>query len=51
MRRENSFTEVEYEIPKEGCPFAPRCPNYMDECSKSVRRSELNGRIVNCNLY
>lgn len=51
MRKEDSFTEVEYEIPKEGCPFAPRCSDYTEECSKSVRRSELNGRIVYCNLY
>ena len=50
-RREESYTEVEYTVPHQGCPFAPRCPDYMEECSKSVRRYELNGRIVNCNLY
>ncbi len=51
MRREDSYTEIEYEIPPKGCPFAPRCPDYMKECSEKVRRVELNGRIVNCNLY
>ncbi len=50
-RREENYTEVEYTVPQRGCPFAPRCPDYMEECSKSVRRYELNGRIVNCNLY
>ncbi|WP_457599744.1 oligopeptide/dipeptide ABC transporter ATP-binding protein [Hydrogenivirga sp.] len=51
LRKEEDFEEYEYEIPSRGCPFAPRCPNYREECSKSVRRSELNGRLVNCNLY
>ena len=50
-REEDSFTEVEYEIPQKGCPFAPRCPDYMDDCSERVRRYEINGRIVNCNLH
>ena len=50
-RREESYAEIEYDIPKKGCPFAPRCPDYTQECSEKVRRSELNGRIVNCNLY
>ncbi len=51
MREEDSFMEMEYEVPKEGCPFSPRCPNYMEECSQGVRRSEVDGRIVTCNLY
>ncbi|RLJ70623.1 peptide/nickel transport system ATP-binding protein [Hydrogenivirga caldilitoris] len=51
FRREEDFKEVEYTVPQEGCPFAPRCPDYMQECSKSVRRSEFNGRLVSCNLY
>jgi peptide/nickel transport system ATP-binding protein len=51
LRKEEEYTEFEYEVPQQGCPFAPRCPSYMDECSQDIRRSELNGRIVNCNLY
>ncbi|EDP75836.1 oligopeptide/dipeptide ABC transporter ATP-binding protein [Hydrogenivirga sp. 128-5-R1-1] len=51
FRKEEDFKEVEYVIPEEGCPFAPRCPDYREECSRTVRRSELNGRLVNCNLY
>ncbi len=50
-RRGTEFEEVEYEIPEEGCPFAPRCPDYREECSFRVRRSEVNGRVVYCNLY
>ncbi len=50
-RKEESYSEVEYEIPERGCPFAPRCPRYMDECSLRVRRYESDGRVVNCNLY
>ena len=50
-RREESYAEIEYEIPQKGCPFAPRCPDYIQECSERVRRFELNGRIVNCNLH
>jgi len=51
FRKEEDFKEVEYLIPEKGCPFAPRCPDYREECSRTVRRSELNGRLVNCNLY
>ncbi len=51
FRKEEDFREVEYAVPQEGCPFAPRCPEYREECSKTIRRSELNGRLVNCNLY
>ncbi len=50
-RRAESYAEIEYEIPQKGCPFAPRCPDYIQECSERVRRFELNGRIVNCNLH
>ncbi len=50
-RREYSYEESEYSIPQRGCPFAPRCPEFMEECSTKVRRFELNGRVVNCNLY
>ncbi len=50
-RREYGFEENEYTIPTRGCPFAPRCPEFKEECSQEVRRSDLNGRIVNCNLH
>ena len=50
-RRETEVEEIEYDIPKEGCPFAPRCPEYREECSSLVRRSQLDGRVVYCNLY
>jgi peptide/nickel transport system ATP-binding protein len=50
-RRETDFEEAEYDIPKEGCPFAPRCSDYREECSLRVRRSEIDGRVVYCNLY
>jgi len=51
MRRAEEHTETEYEIPQEGCPFAPRCPEVLKECSHTIRRVELNGRILSCNLY
>lgn len=51
MRREEGFAEVEYEIPQEGCPFAPRCAEALQECFRNVRRVELNGRVLSCNLY
>lgn len=50
-RRDDTFTEEEYEVPDSGCPFAPRCPEYRSECSTTLRRVEINGRLVNCNLY
>jgi len=50
-RKEESYLELEYTIPQVGCPFAPRCPHRVEECSERVRRYELNGRVVNCNLY
>ncbi len=50
-RKPADFQEIEYEVPREGCPFAPRCPDYMEECSSEVRRAELDGRVVYCNLY
>ncbi len=50
-RKEEDYREVIYEVPERGCPFAPRCPNYMEECSESVRRVQVDGRSVNCNLY
>ncbi|HIP43511.1 MAG TPA: ABC transporter ATP-binding protein [Aquifex aeolicus] len=43
--------EEEYEIPEEGCPFYPRCPEAFEECKETLRRVEINGRIVACNLY
>jgi peptide/nickel transport system ATP-binding protein len=43
--------EEEYEIPEEGCPFYPRCPEAFEECKKTLRRVEINGRTVTCNLY
>ncbi len=50
-RKEEDYREVIYEVPERGCPFAPRCPSYMEECSESVRRVQVDGRSVNCNLY
>ncbi|AAC07852.1 ABC transporter ATP-binding protein [Aquifex aeolicus] len=43
--------EEEVSIPEEGCPFYPRCPEAMEECKKFIRRSEVNGRLLACNLY
>jgi len=51
MRKSDDYTETEYEIPQRGCPFAPRCPQRLDVCSSGIRRVELNGRIVSCNLH
>ena len=50
-RREEDFVEASQEIPKRGCPFHPRCPEVFEECRREVRRAEINGRIVTCNLY
>lgn len=43
--------EEEVNPPERGCPFYPRCPEAMEECKKHLRRSEVNGRLVACNLY
>ncbi len=51
QRRKENFSEEEYSIPERGCPFAPRCPEVTPECYNSIRRSELNGRLVTCNLF
>lgn len=51
LRKDEDFLEVTQEIPEEGCPFQPRCPEVFDECASIVRRAEVNGRIVTCNLY
>ena len=51
LRRREDFKEEEYIIPEVGCPFAPRCPQVRDECSHTLRRSQVDGRIVYCNLY
>ncbi len=50
-RREEDFVETSQEIPQSGCPFYPRCPEVLEECQREVRRAEVNGRIVTCNLY
>ncbi len=50
-RREEDFVETSHEIPQRGCPFNPRCPEVLEECQREVRRAEINGRIVTCNLY
>jgi len=46
-----SYEEEEYEVPKEGCPFLPRCSEATEECARRVRRVEVDGRVVLCNLY
>jgi len=43
--------EEEVEIPKRGCPFYPRCPEAFEKCEETLRRVEVNGRVVSCNLY
>ena len=45
------WEEYEYDIPEVGCPFVQRCEHKKEECTRYVRRVELNGRFVNCNLY
>jgi len=50
-RKEVRIEEEEYEIPDKGCPFYPRCPYATKECKESLRRVNLNGRLVACNLY
>ncbi|HIC97174.1 MAG TPA: ABC transporter ATP-binding protein [Aquificaceae bacterium] len=51
QRKEETFREEEYVFPKKGCPFAPRCPEYKEECSTNVRRYRIDGRSLRCNLY
>jgi len=43
--------EEEVSVPEEGCPFYPRCPEAVEVCKKFIRRSEVNGRFLACNLY
>ena len=50
-RKEVRIEEEEYEIPDKGCPFYPRCSYATKECKESLRRVNLNGRLVACNLY
>lgn len=50
-KKEVRIEEEEYEIPDKGCPFYPRCPYATKECKESLRRVNLNGRLVACNLY
>ncbi len=50
-KEDYDVSEEEYTIPEEGCPFYPRCPEAFDECKKTLRRSEVDGRVVYCNLY
>lgn len=50
-RKELRVEEEEYEIPDKGCPFYPRCSYAMEECKETLRRVDLNGRLVACNLY
>ncbi len=46
-----NIKEEEYEIPDKGCPFYTRCSYATEECRETLRRVNLNGRIVTCNLY
>ncbi|NPB08096.1 MAG: ABC transporter ATP-binding protein [Aquificae bacterium] len=50
-RQSESFEEEEAEVPERGCPFYPRCPEASQECRETLRRVEVNGRVVSCNLY
>lgn len=47
----SSIIEEEYEIPEKGCPFSTRCPHAFKECYENLRRVEIDGRTVACNLY
>ena len=50
-RKKEELQEFEYNIPSRGCPFYPRCPDKLEECSTTLRRKNLNGRFIACNLY
>ncbi|NPB07077.1 MAG: ABC transporter ATP-binding protein [Aquificae bacterium] len=43
--------EEEFTVPEQGCPFLPRCKEALPECSRTVRRVEVDDRAVFCNLY
>lgn len=56
--RKRSFTAVKGELPSplsppSGCPFHPRCPAAMPQCSVDVPqlRHIAPGRTVSCHLY
>ncbi len=51
FRREEMLEEFEYHIPHRGCPFYTRCPDKLEECSSTLRRKNINGRFIACNLY
>ncbi len=51
LRKDKNFLEFSQEIPREGCPFRPRCEEAREECAGAIRRVEVNGRIVTCLLY
>ena len=42
---------IELDNRKEGCSFRNRCIYELDECSKCVRCTNINGVQVRCNLY
>ncbi len=50
-RGEVESVEVEDRIPEKGCPFYYRCPLKMEECAETLRRNDIDGRYVACNLY
>ncbi len=50
-RKREELQEIEYHIPEKGCPFYPRCPERLQDCSESLRRKEIDGRFIACNLY
>ncbi|MBK0327287.1 ATP-binding cassette domain-containing protein [Rhodobacteraceae bacterium F11138] len=56
--RKRSFSAVKGELPSPlapppGCPFHPRCPAAMPQCSVEVpqKRQIAPGRTVSCHLY
>ncbi len=51
LRRSEEFIEEDYKIPYNGCPFRNRCPEATGECFKTLRRVEVDGRVVYCNVY
>jgi len=51
LRKEVEYEETEDIVPKEGCPFYYRCPVRKEECLKTLRRKNIDGRYVACNLY
>ncbi len=50
-RSDIDIKEIEDNYKGTGCPFLVKCSLKLEECSRTLRRKEVNGRFIACNLY